>query len=210
MIKVNLLAASAGTPVARTEWVPREQRSAIIGLVMLLGTAAGLGGWWFYLSYTRASIDERITTAEAELVRLREAARVLEATNARRAVLAERLSLIDQLRSSKRAPVSLLETVSRSVPEGLWLLEIKQTGTSVTVDGRALSITSVTDFAQRMQNSGFFERPVEILTALNEQLNDATVIRFAIKAETAQPRPAAPPAAMSASAPEAPGGRPGV
>ena len=210
MIKVNLLAASPGTPVTRGAWLPREQRSALIGVAMLVGISAGLGGWWWYLSATRHAIDDRIVTAEAELVRLREAARLLEETTTRRAVLTERLALIDQLRASKRAPVSLLETVSRSVPEGLWLLEIKQTGTSVQVDGRALSITSVTDFAQRMQNSGFFERPVEILTALNELLNETTVIRFAIKAETAQPRPAAAPAAMSASAPETPGTRPGV
>jgi type IV pilus assembly protein PilN len=122
------------------------------------------------------------------------------------------MSLIEQLRGSKRAPVSLLETVSRSVPEGLWLLEIKQTGTSIQVDGRALSITSVTDFAQRMQNSGLFERPVEILTALNEDVNSLTVVRFAIKAETAKPVPAAgAPSAMSAtSTAGTPAGRPGV
>jgi type IV pilus assembly protein PilN len=209
MIKVNLLATTPGAPAPR-EWLPREQRSTLIGLSMLLATALGLGGWWWYLSYSRSSAEQQIAVAEAELVRLREAAKLLEATNARRALLTERLSLIEQLRASKRAPVTLLETVSRSVPDGLWLLEIKQTGSTIQVDGRALSITSVTDFAQRMQNSGFFERPVEILTALNETVGETTVVRFAIKAEAAEARPAAAPAAMSASAPEAPGTRPGV
>jgi type IV pilus assembly protein PilN len=212
MIKVNLLAASPAVAESRSEWLPREQRSALIGIAMLAVTAIGTGGWWWYLSYTKSSIDTRIAAAEVELVRLREAARLLEQATARRTLLAERLSLIDQLRASKRAPVSLLETVSRSVPEGLWLLEIKQTGTSIQVDGRALSITSVTDFAQRMQNSGLFERPVEILTALNEDVNSLTVVRFAIKAETAQPLPAAGvPSAMSAtSTAGTPAGRPGV
>jgi type IV pilus assembly protein PilN len=210
MIKVNLLAASPGTPAAR-EWLPREQRSAIIGISMLAATALCIGVSWWYLSYTRSSLDTAIVNAEAEIVRLKEAAKLLEATNARRAILAERLSLIERLRASKRAPVSLLETVSRSVPEGLWLLEMKQTGTSLQVDGRALSLTSVTDFAQRMQTSGLFEHPIEIVTTTNEQVDQITVVRFTIRAESAKPRTAAVPTALSAtSAPDQPAGRPGV
>ena len=210
MIKVNLLAASPGTPAPR-EWLPREQRSALIGVTMLLVTAVGIGGYWWYLGHTRASLDQAVVTAEAELVRLQEAAKLLEATNARRAVLADRLALIERLRASKRAPVSLLETVSRSVPDGLWLLEMKQTGSSLQVDGRALSLTSVTDFAQRMQTSGLFAHPVEILTTTTEQVNQTTVVRFTIKAESAEPRTATVPTALSAtSAPDQPAARPGV
>ena len=210
MIKVNLLAGAPGATVTR-EWLPREQRSAAIGLTVLLVTTVTLGGWWWYLSHTRASLDTQIATAETELVRLREAARLLEQTNARRTLLAERLSLIERLRASKRAPVSLLETVSRSVPEGMWLLELKQTGTSVQLEGRALSLTSVTDFALKMQNSGLFEHPVEILTTLSEQVDQTTVVRFSIKAEAAKPRPAALPTALTAtSAPDAPSGKSGV
>jgi len=209
MIKVNLLAGAPGATVAR-EWLPREQRSAVIGLSLLFATAISLGGWWWYLSYTRTSLETQITSNEAELVRLKDAARLLEQTNARRTLLAERLALIERLRASKRQPVSLLETVSRSVPEGMWLLELKQTGTSVLVDGRALSLTSVTDFALRMQNSGLFQHPVEIVTTLTEQVDQTTVVRFSIKAESAQPRPATPTALSATSVPDAPAGRPGV
>ena len=55
-------------------------------------------------------------------------------------------------------PVSLLETVSSSLPDGLWLTEIKQTGSIVQIEGRALSLTAVTDFTEQMQNSGLFKR----------------------------------------------------
>ncbi len=209
MIKVNLLAASPGAQAPR-EWLPREQRSSLMGLGILLATVVTVGGWWWYLSYTRASLDERIAASEAELVRLKDAARLLEQVNARRTLLAERLALIERLRASKRAPVSLLETVSRSVPEGLWLLELKQTGNTLQVEGRALSLTSVTDFAQKMQNSGLFEHPVEILTTLTEQVEQTTVVRFSIRAESAQPRAAAPTALTATSATAATAGRSGV
>ena len=87
MIKVNLLATSPGAAPPRV-WLPPEQKSALMGLAMLVVTVLGVGGWWWYLSYSRSSIDRQIVAAEAELVRLREAAKLLEAANARKALLA--------------------------------------------------------------------------------------------------------------------------
>lgn len=192
MIKVNLLATNPGV-VAPREWLPREQRSALGGLSILLVTALGIGGYWYYQHSQAAALTTKIAAAETELVRLKEAAALVERTTARKNELSERLGLIDRLRSSKRAPVSLLETVSYSVSDGMWLLEIKQAGTAVQIDGRATSITAVTDFTERLQNSGFFLRPVEILATSTEVVEEVTVVRFVVKAEVvpAQPTPGA-------------------
>lgn len=187
MIRVNLLTQAAGEKPAGREWLPREQRSAIIGMALLIGTAAGVGSYWWYLSSSRTTVQASIGEAEAELVRLQRAAQLVEAANARKAELTERLTLIDRLRAGKRGPVLLLETVSTSVPEGLWLMEIKQQGTSVQVDGRAMSLTAVTDFTQRMQNSGFFQRPVEILATSIEVVEETPVVRFSVRAEALTP-----------------------
>jgi type IV pilus assembly protein PilN len=204
MIKVNLLATNPGAAQLPREWFPREQRSALVGLGMLVVCALGVGGWWFYQHSLAGSIQTRITAAEAELTRLQEAAKLVDELGARRAELSERLSLIERLRAGKRAPVTLLETVSRSVPEGLWLLEIKQSGAAIQVDGRALSLTAVTDFAARLQESGLFRHPVEILTTVTEVVDETTVVRFSVKAEalppTDVPLPGQPPAATSAEA----------
>ncbi len=199
MIKVNLLATNPGAAPER-EWLPRAQRSALVGLGMLVVTALGLGGFWFYQRAQATTVQTSIAAAQAELLRLKEAAKLVDAMTSRRAELAERLSLIDRLRAEKRGPVSLLETVSRSIPEGLWLLEIKQVGTTVQVDGRATSLTSVTDFAERMQNSGLFKHPVEILTTSTETIEDTTVIRFSVKAEAVPAADVTPPSATSTTA----------
>lgn len=186
MIKVNLLTTTPGAKPPRV-WIPAEQRSAAIGLLMLLLTAVGVGGWWFYLSGVKADIDRRINTADAELVRLKEAAKLVEQVNKRKNELTQRLDVIARLQGAKRAPVTILETLSRSLPDGLWLLEMKQTGTAVQLEGRALSLTAVTDFAEAIQNSGVFQRPVEILTTSTEPLEDTTVVRFALRGELVAP-----------------------
>ena len=188
MIKVNLLATNAGAAPER-EWLPREQRSSLVGLSLLVVTALGLGGFWYYHYTQGKSIQARITAANVELARLKEAAKLVDILSARKAELSERLALIDRLRTEKRGPVSLLETVSRSVPDGLWLTEIKQAGPTVQVDGRAMSLTAITDFAARMQVSGLFKHPVEILTTSTETYEDITVVKFAIKAEAIPPAP---------------------
>ena len=201
MIRVNLLSTGPGAAPPR-EWFPKEQRSAALGLLLLMGTAVGVGGWWWYVRHQHASTEARIEQAEARLARLKDAAKLVDLVAARKSELTERLGLIDRLREAKRQPVSLLETVSRSVPEGLWLSEIKQTGTSVQVDGRAMSLTSITDFAAMMQSSGLFKMPVEILSTSTEVFEEANVVKFSIKAEAVKP-----PAPVT---PEGQAARPGV
>jgi type IV pilus assembly protein PilN len=194
MIKVNLLATSPGAEPPR-EWLPREQRSAAMGLFMLLVTGIGVTGWWYYLSQQRATVDVQVTTAEANLTRLKAAAVLVEQASQRKAELTERLSLIERLRAAKRGPVNLIETVSFSVPDGLWLLEVKQTGADVQIDGRAMSLTSVTDFAERLQTSGLFKRPVEIVTSVAETYEQVDVVRFLVRAQaTGSIAPIADPA----------------
>jgi len=183
MIRVNLLATPVGATTQK-EWLPREQRSAMIGLVVLVATAVGVFGWWWYLRHERSDLDVKISTAQADLTRLKAVATLVDRAAARKAELTERLALIERLRSVMKGPVGLLETVSSSLPDGLWLVEFKQSGSMVQIEGRALSLTSVTDFTEQMQNSGMFKRPVEIVTTTAETMDDTPVVRFVVKGES--------------------------
>lgn len=202
MIKVNLIATTPGAAPAR-DWFPREQRAALIGLGLLALTAVGIGGYWYYLSGVRTAVDAKIATAETTMARLKVAADLVKKTTARKAELTERLGVIERLRSAKREPASLLENLSRNLPDGLWLLEVKQMGATVQVDGRAMSITAVTDFTEHLQNSGMFVRPVEILTTSTETVEETTVVKFTVKADIVPPPVAAPTAMGPAGAPNA-------
>jgi type IV pilus assembly protein PilN len=207
MIRVNLLNQRAGAPVKRS-LLPREQRSALVGLVVLLATAAGVGGYWWHLRSQRSAVEQAIVNAEAELVTLKNASVLVDKANARKNELSERLTLIERLRDAKRAPVTLLSTLSQSVVDGVWLTELKQAGLTVQIDGRALSVSSVTDFAQQLQNSGYFKRPVEILTTTTETFEETQVIKFSLKAEALAP--VVPTDASKATTGAAPAARTGA
>lgn len=180
MIRVNLLGAVPRAP--RRAWLPADQKSAAAGLVLLMATAAGVGGWWYQTADAQAAVDAEIASAQIELERLKTVAALVDRSVARKLELTERLGLIDRLHRTQRDPVELLQTISRSVPDGLWLLELKQTGQSMQIEGRATSLTALTDFVERLQTSGRFARPVDIITTNMEVVQDASVVRFALKA----------------------------
>jgi type IV pilus assembly protein PilN len=205
MIRVNLLAG--GSHVAPPKvWIPAEQRSSLMGLGMLFVTGLAVGGWWYYLSVQHATTEDHITKAETRIEQLKDAMKLLETSRTQKAELESRLALIDRLRAAKHAPVRMLNLLNASVPDGLWLMEIKQTGTAVTIEGRAMSQTSVSDFAKTLQDSGYFKMPVEVVMTLMETIEDTNVFRFLLKAEPA----AASPTATGAATPPAAGGHPGV
>lgn len=180
MIRINLL---GNVPAAASRpWVPANQKSAAAGLAILLLTAAGVGGLWWQVTRERAEVDLRIGEAETELTRLRTVSLLVDRAVAQKLELTERLGLIDRLHRTQRAPVELLQTVSRSIPDGLWLLELKQQGPSIQIEGRASSLTALTDFVERLQTSGRFEHPVDIVTTNMETVLETSVVRFALKA----------------------------
>jgi Tfp pilus assembly protein PilN len=191
MIRVNLLGGGTGVAPAKS-WVPTEQRSSLVGLGMLFVTGLMVGGWWYYLSYQRAATEAGIVKAEARIEELKDAMKLLDTARSQKAELEERLMLIDRLRTAKHAPVKMLDLLNGTLPDGLWLMEIKQTNAAVTIEGRAMSQTSVSDYAKSLQDSGFFKMPVEVVMTLMETVEETNVFRFLLKAVPVSTVPATP------------------
>src|SRR5262249_9591006 len=158
MIRVNLLATPVGA-APQKELLPREHPSAIVRPSILLATGMGVFGWWWYLRHEGRDLEGKIATAQSDLTRLKNVAALVDRATQRKAELTERLALIDRLRSVMKGPVSLLETVSGSLPDGLWLVGFKQTGNMVRIEGRGRSLTSVTDCTRPEESTGQGQQP---------------------------------------------------
>ena len=142
-----------------------------------------------------ARLDADIAAAERETQKLRSVLADFQKFEARRAQLQQRVSLIEQLRHGQTAPVHVLDEISKSLPDRLWLVTLTQRGDEFTIEGRATSLSSLTDFIANLENTGWFKRPVEILDSAvepNPQTNE--LVRFTIRAWYNNPDalPAAP------------------
>ena len=102
---------------------------------------------------------------------------------AQSAELARRVALIEELRNGQSGPVRMLDQVSRGLPEGVWLTELRQEGANTTIQGRATNLTVLSDLVVALESSGYFALPVDIVDSQLEPQTEGDVVRFELRAE---------------------------
>jgi type IV pilus assembly protein PilN len=187
MIRINLIGAERERAKRRAVSCIQatQQKITLACSVILVITALGVGWWYWSLRKQADRIEDDITTALRETERLQGLIAQVNQFEARRTQLEERVRLIEDLRRGQAAPVRLLDEISRSLPEMLWLTEIKQQGGELTISGNCTTLTALSDFVGNLELGGFFSKPVEILDSQVDQqraAGGAELIRFSIKA----------------------------
>ena len=163
MIRINLLAADRRTVKGASKGFEAGQKMMILGSLILVLTVAGLGWRYWALEQRAAQVEADIQAAQREEARLQEILRQVQEFEARRGVLEQRVKLIDELRKGQNAPVHMIDQVSRALPEMTWLTSMQQNGYTLTLQGRCLTLTSLSDFIGNLEGSRYFMRPVEIV-----------------------------------------------
>ena len=194
MIRINLLAierdrAKRRSTAAATGPQATQQRITLLCSLLLVLTALGVGWWYWSLKVQSDRIEEDIVTSQKETARLRSLIQQVQTNDARRAQLQERVGLIEELRKGRDGAVRMLDEISRSLPDMLWLTEVKQQGADLTITGRCTSLTALSDFVDNLKLGGYF-KPVEILDSQVEGTPPAGVsalTRFSIKATFVTP-----------------------
>jgi type IV pilus assembly protein PilN len=187
MIRINLLAVERERAKRRpaTGLQATQQKITLACSLILVLTALGIGWWYWSLDKQSDRIEEDIVTSQRETERLRTLIQQVQQFEARRGQLQQRVGLIEELRKGQGGPVRLLDEISRSLPEMLWLTEIKQAGNELTIAGRCTTLTALSDFVGNLELGGFFKKPVEILDSQVDQTRTpggVDLIRFSIKA----------------------------
>ena len=71
----------------------------------------------------------------------------------------------------------------------LWLTQLDQKGPDLTIEGRCLTLTSISDFVDNLGRSGWFKKPVEIVNSQVEQgaAGAGELIKFTVRAQVVSP-----------------------
>jgi len=197
MIRINLLAVERERVRSkRVVLIPAAHRVTVGATVILVGTAALLGWWFLTLRQQSAQLDIDLTQAETETRQIRSVLEQVRKFESQKAMLQQRVTLIEQLRKGQYAPVHLLDEVSKSLPDRLWLSDLTQTGTEFTIGGMTDSLTAVSDFVANLEGTRWFKKPVEILDSqVQTDAKAGDLIKFQIKAQFNDPTaPVAAPA----------------
>ena len=208
MIRVNLISERKA---AKKKFAFPIAQQVTVGCAAIMVLAV-VGVSWRYWSLSRESarLTSEIGRAQSEAARLKAVIAQVEEFETEKNELQQRVELIEQLRKSQTGPVHMLDQISRSLPAMVWLTQLKQTpgASDVLIEGRSNALTSISDFVAGLEQSGYFERSIEIVSTSSdtspaaEKAAAATTgetIKFQIKALFKTPGEA--PAAAAAAAP---------
>jgi len=164
MIRINLL----GVERPKTRKVPtftvQGQQLTIACSLILVGAVAGVGWWWWTLRQTKTQVEADIVAAQQQQKQLESVLAEVKQFEAQRAQLQQRVQLIEQLRAGQTIPVQLLDHLSRSVPELLWLTDMEQKGDALTIQGRSNTLAATADFVTNLGNSTLLVKPIDMDT----------------------------------------------
>jgi type IV pilus assembly protein PilN len=211
MIRINLLAVERERAKPRV-LIPAAHRATIGASLILLATVLGVGWWFWSLRQQSIRLDEDIARAETQTQQLRSVLAQVQKFEARKAQLQQRVTLIEQLRSGQSVPVHVIDEISKSLPDRLWLTEMTQTGSDFTIAGVTTSMTAVSDFIANLEATRWFKRPVEIVDSqVHVDPKAGDLVKFSVKAQFQDPNaPAAPvvPGGRGGAGPAAGAGQP--
>lgn len=182
MIRINLIAGErrAAKPQGRTFQIGQK---VTVGGSLLLVLAVAVSGWLYWTTLQdKEQVGRDIDAARREESRLSEVLKQVADFEANRSQLQQRVALIDELRKGQTAPVHMIDQISLALPEMTWLTSLKQENYDITMEGRCLSLTSLSDFVSNLEASRYFKRPVEIVESTVIPSTDGPqLIRFVIK-----------------------------
>ena len=192
MIRINLISQAREKPRRRVSApsLALSGQKITVACTLLLALAALGTGWWYWsLRQEARKLTDDIAVAETETRRLQALIVQVRQFEARKAQLQERVTLIETLRRGQSGPVHVLDAISRSVPDMLWLTQLDQKGPDLTIEGRCMTLTSISDFVDNLARSGWFKKPVEIVDSQVEQgsAEAGGLIKFTVRAQVASP-----------------------
>ena len=216
MIRINLSGSdkptkkrkSAGGGGGGAPSTPGAMQAYLLLGIFLGGALLVCLGLFFYVSGQIRALDTKIAAAEERQRQLQEIKRQVDALELKRATFQRKVDLIERLKAEQSGPVHMLDEISKSLPDFVWMTNLDQTGTAVRFTGQSNGLTSVADFISALERSGWF--PNVDLASSTENANIITYALTAIfrnpevakkEAEAAARRPI--PGSTAAGAPPA-------
>ncbi|HTM88025.1 MAG TPA: PilN domain-containing protein [Terriglobales bacterium] len=186
MIRINLL----GVPKSKSKrgpslasMLPGAGVSVVMKVLLVFALAAAMNfGYWYHLNAEKARLATQLVQAERKNRELSEVkAKYLEREKQMQQYK-RRVDVIDELRSEQFGPVKLMATLGGTVDntEAVWLSAVKDQGSSIDIEGRALSATAVANLITNLQKTGYFKSVEMKESYQDEQVKNMQAFIFTI------------------------------
>lgn len=174
MIKINLLPTEgAGQSKIYVELVA--------ALVIIAIAAAGIGMYWNYLNSVIQNRKDEIVQKKKQVEKLQHIIDSVKKFEKEKRILQKKLDIIKNLKEKQLGPVTLLDTLSKSVPDNVWYSNLKQTGNNLLLKGAALSMMSIGDLINSLSDKNSLFQKVQLKKVRMVRIRNREIYRFTLK-----------------------------
>lgn len=209
MIRINLVAperAAKARPRAPGPAVaPGALQSYLLLTLFAGGACVACAALWWYQSNALKLLDTRIAADEKRQRDLEAIKQQVDQFQQKKAILENKVLVIEQLRLAQKSPVHMLDEISKALPDYVWLTTMDETSGNLRFGGQSNSLAAVADFISALQRSGWF--PVVDLASAQE---NRSLVDFTVSGSFKDPEVAAKEKAIADAAAAAGPHRPGA
>jgi type IV pilus assembly protein PilN len=157
MVKINLLPIKS-----------ELRRKALIEHIVLLVlciTLVFILSWFVQTSVThqKEMLQKEVAQTKLEIKKLTAEAGEIEKFKKQKQELERKLDIIKSLNTKKSGPVEILDQLSLIIPEKAWVISLKNTGSSLSLEGVAVDNPTIATFMKKLQASQHFNDVVLVL-----------------------------------------------
>jgi type IV pilus assembly protein PilN len=139
--------------------IRRREFSVAAGGAVFASIIFILGGKLLYSSWTDAQ-NEKNNLLKKEIVKLDAQIADIQDLETRKQRLVARMEIIEKLQRKRPEIVHLFDEIVKTVPDGIYLTAIRQTGNKLEIHGVAQSSTRVSTFMRNIDSSVWMDNPV--------------------------------------------------
>jgi type IV pilus assembly protein PilN len=209
MIRINLLGRTR--PKAARTAVPLEATLQVVFLVIALVLSVGiLYGHYLLFERENNTVLAHIRKQTSEKARLTQLKQQVDNFEKQKAVLQQRISVIEELQRNRTGGQELMEAIANTVgrTDTLWLTSVERKGDVLTINGSAGSLNAVANYITQLKRSGYFQQ-VEIKESHQDPANKGVeIFVFTLTAQFGLPQSTGAPVSPGATNPPAAGKAP--
>jgi type IV pilus assembly protein PilN len=137
-------------------------------------------GIYLYQSAQLSNLANELPAIRKEVEVLNGKVKELGNLEAKIKELKSKHKVIEDLRGQKMGPTLIMDSLAASIPSSLWLVELKQTGGSLIINGLAMDNQSVAEFIRSLSRSGHF-KDVELVETTQADPKTGPYKKFSIQ-----------------------------
>ena len=164
MIRINLL------PTGEVEGASSRRKELILAGGLFTLTLAAVSSVHFFQGARINTVSAQLSQAENQMAIIRKQNQEVEKLEKQQKDLERKIRVVNLLTSPARraASIHILDDLSDSAPQMLWLIEFTETRGAAKINGKAVDNQTIATFARKLSNSQYFKK-VEIRETVQEK-----------------------------------------